>query len=62
MENLYEITFQSVLRIKAPDKKAATEIAYAVIQKTPNVVSPFPIKILPLTEDGNGVNWSASYD
>jgi hypothetical protein len=60
MENLYEITFVSMLRVKAPDKKTATEIAYAVIQKTPNVVSPFPIKILPLTEDGNEIDWSAS--
>jgi hypothetical protein len=51
MENLYEITFQSVLRVRAPDKESATEIAYAVIQKTPNVVSPFPIAILPLTEE-----------
>jgi hypothetical protein len=58
VENLYEITFQSVLRVRAPDKKTAIEIAYTVIQKTPNVVSPFPIAVLPITEDGNEVDWS----
>jgi hypothetical protein len=53
--HVYEITFHSVLHVKASDKKSATEIAYSVIQKTPNVVSPFPIeiKIIPPSESGS---------